>query len=249
MKSVLSDLKGFNLLTKHLEETFMVLHPMRWCLGRNLRKGQRSSLIHTFEKSQWGNGFATNEKKWPTPTTCLLDGETMLLLGEGVENLMWEIKWVAEDSMGWAGLEWAGAFRTASSFSSSSSMASPLSPSCWLTSFRRSTMSSMETGSWDINVMNGYSAEDFLGFTKLFFNVQQVLLDILEGLSWFKMTRHDTCLLNFICIGIIDLWQIHLELSQKGDASVLGLFHPIASLLRKPLVDLPGKHSITKHKL
>lgn len=167
------DLEGFNLLTQHLEETFMVLHPMRWCLGRNLIRGQRSSLIHTFEMSQWGNGATKNEKKKPTPIMCLLDGETLLLLGEGVENLMWEM--VVEDSMGWAGLEWAGPLWTSSSFSSSSSIASPFSPSCWFTTFRRSTISSMETGSWDINAINGYTAEDFLEFAKLFFNVQQVL--------------------------------------------------------------------------
>lgn len=88
---------------------------------------------------------------------CLLEGETMLLLGEGVENLMWDM--VAEVSVGCVGLEWAGPLRPSSSFSFSSSIGSPLSSSCWFTSFRRSTTSSMETGSWITNVTNGYAAE------------------------------------------------------------------------------------------
>lgn len=46
-----TDLEGLDLLTKHLKETLLVLHPMRRSLGRNLKdRGQKfpkvSSLQH-----------------------------------------------------------------------------------------------------------------------------------------------------------------------------------------------------------
>lgn len=96
--------------------------------------------------------FYLNGKKWlHRLTTCLLVGETMLLLGEGVENFTWDI--AVEVSVGWAGLEWAGPFWPSSSCSS---MVPPLSTSCWFTSLRRSTISSMEIGICTTNGNNGY---------------------------------------------------------------------------------------------
>lgn len=45
---IYSDLKGFHLLTQHLEEAFLVFHPMRWCLWRNLNEKQINLKIALF---------------------------------------------------------------------------------------------------------------------------------------------------------------------------------------------------------
>ena len=79
-----------------------------------------------------------NEK---LPTRCILEGETVLLLGDVVGKLMREKVAVV------SGVDRVGALR-APPFSSFSSAISPISSSCWFTSFKRSITSSMDIGSW-----------------------------------------------------------------------------------------------------
>ncbi len=124
------------------------------CFANWSKKNTRKHLLYRALKGIGDCHVIKN--KQPELTMCLLEGETMLLLGEGVENLMCDK--LAEVSVGCAGLECAGPLWPPSSFSSSSSMPSPLSPSCWFTSFRRSRISSMDTGNWDTNVINTYKA-------------------------------------------------------------------------------------------
>lgn len=39
------DLEGFNLLTKHLKETFLVFHPVWLCLGGNLEGSYEKKIV------------------------------------------------------------------------------------------------------------------------------------------------------------------------------------------------------------
>lgn len=120
----------------------------------DLQPNEEASWEKSAKKSQLYKmiSFFINITHFDAHTRCRLDGDTMLLFGEGVVNLI-----VADVSMPWAGLEWVGPLLSGSA-SSSSSMASALSPSCWFTSFRRSTTSSMDTGNYrrrytDLNVV------------------------------------------------------------------------------------------------
>lgn len=65
-------------------------------------------------------------------TNGLLVGDVTLLVGDCVENFTWA-------SVGWLGLDVTG-------WSKWSSSISPLSSSCWLTSFNKSITSSIDTG-------------------------------------------------------------------------------------------------------
>lgn len=160
----------------------------------------------------------------------------MLLLGEGVENLMWDIVAL---SVGLAGLEWAGPLRFSSS---SSSMASPPSPSCWFTSFSRSTTSSMDTGSWDTKSRQWLQSSRF--DTWMWCYKKKETFNI-KGNFW-KFRKLGNYLFNVICICIVDLRQVDPEFSQESDAPVLGLLHPIAGLLWQALVNLPRRHSTSQ---
>ena len=146
-----------------------------------------------------------NEK---LPTRCILEGETVLLLGDVVGKLMREKVAVV------SGVDRVGALR-APPFSSFSSAISPISSSCWFTSFKRTITTSMDTGSWGRTLVS-------LAYTS----------------GGIKSPHHETTTNLVQVIWVVDLRQISSELLEVHDTTVFFLPYPNACLLWQPLVDL-----------
>ena len=139
-----------------------------------------------------------------------MEGETVLLLGDVVGKLMREKVAVV------SGVDRVGALR-APPFSSFSSAISPISSSCWFTSFKRSIITCMDPGSWGRTLVS-------LAYTS----------------GGIKSPHHETTTNLVQVIWVVDLRQISSELLEEHDTPVLCLLYPNAHLLWQPLVDLWG---------